>query len=157
MKILIYNETESELEPYLEDLYIRIAKETEKVLSLSDSKDLEVNVTITGNEEIREINRETRGIDSATDVLSFPMFEFEKEGVLPDLSENETILGDIIISLKRAEEQALEYGHSLKRELSFLFTHGLLHILGFDHINDDERIRMENIQRNILDNLLIKR
>lgn len=157
MIIDIYYETELDLELDLTKIYSEIALETEKVLNLKDSDDLEVNVTITGNEEIREINRETRDIDSPTDVLSFPMFEFEKEGMLPEISEGETILGDIIISLDRAKEQALEYGHGIKRELCFLFTHGLLHILGFDHMEDDERLRMEDMQKIILDNLNISR
>lgn len=157
MTIDIYYETEFDLELDLGKLYSEIAFETEKVLNLKESKDLEVNVTITGNEEIREINRETRNIDSPTDVLSFPMFEFEKEGVFLDLFPGETILGDIIISFDRAKEQAEEYGHSIKRELCFLFTHGLLHILGFDHIKEDERLRMEDMQKMILDNLDIRR
>lgn len=157
MIIEIYYETESLPELDLVELYSKIAEESERVLGLSDTLDLEVNVTITGNDEISKINSETRGINSPTDVLSFPMFEFEKEGVLPVHNKNETILGDIIISLEKAMEQAGEYGHSLKRELSFLFTHGLLHILGFDHINDDDRLKMEEIQRSILDNLLIRR
>ena len=128
--------------------------------------DAEVSVVITDNAGIREINREYRGIDAATDVLSFPMAEypapadfsaFQDDPDLFDPDTGELILGDIMISLERAETQAEEYGHSLKREIAFLTAHSMLHLMGYDHIHDDERIRMEERQEEILSNLGIRR
>ncbi len=90
--------------------------------------DCEVSITFTDNESIRELNREYRDIDRATDVLSFPM---DDEG-------DNVVLGDIVISLERAKEQAEEYGHSLEREISFLCVHSTLHLLGYDHETSEE-------------------
>jgi len=87
-----------------------------------------VSITFTDNESIRELNREYRDIDRATDVLSFPM---DDEG-------DDVVLGDIVISLERAKEQAIEYGHSLEREISFLCVHSTLHLLGYDHETGEE-------------------
>lgn len=96
----------------------------------------EISLSVTDDEGIRALNREQRGIDKATDVLSFPMLETE-DGVLivedADITEGRIFLGDIVISLPRAEAQAVAYGHSLDRELGFLTVHSLLHLLGYDH------------------------
>ena len=110
----------------------------------------EVNLTICDNEYIREINREYRDIDRETDVLSFPMMDF-------DTPETTVMLGDIIISYEKAVSQAEEYGHSLKRELCFLCCHSALHLLGYDHETEDERNEMEQKQKEILERLNIKR
>lgn len=110
----------------------------------------EVNLTICDNNYIQELNREHRGIDAPTDVLSFPFLDFDT----PDVT---TLLGDIVISIVKAKEQAEAYGHSLKRELCFLAAHSALHLIGYDHENDSEREVMENRQREILDNLGITR
>ena len=110
----------------------------------------EVNLTICGNETIRQINKEQRGIDAPTDVLSFPFYDFDTPGIT-------TLLGDIVISIDKAKEQAEAYGHSLKRELCFLAAHAALHLLGYDHEDDNEREIMEEKQRNILNGLGIKR
>ncbi len=121
----------------------------------------EVDVTIVNNDEIQVLNREQRGIDRPTDVLSFPMVDFEIPGDLSLAEENpemyfnpdsgELLLGDIIISLERAEQQAEEYGHSIKREIAFLTAHSMLHLFGYDHMTDDERIEMERMQEEILE------
>lgn len=109
----------------------------------------DVSVLITDNEGIRELNRDFRNIDSATDVLSFPAGEeFESETAM---------LGDIAISLPRAEEQAEEYGHSLERELAFLTTHGMLHLLGYDHMNAEDETEMRRLQTKILTEMEIMR
>ncbi len=96
----------------------------------------EVSFSITDNAGIRQLNHEQRGIDRETDVLSFPMLETE-DGVLivadEDVIEDSVFLGDIVISLPKAEEQAIAYGHSLERELGFLTVHAMLHLLGYDH------------------------
>lgn len=110
----------------------------------------EINVTICNDNEIREINKEHRGIDRPTDVLSFPFLDFETPEVM-------TLLGDIIISRDTAYRQAEEYGHSPKREFCFLAAHSALHLLGYDHETDSEREEMESKQREILDELGIKR
>lgn len=95
-----------------------------------------VSVTFTDNEGIREINKEFRGIDRPTDVLSFPMYDFS-EGELPERGMD-CELGDIVLSLERAHEQAHEFGHSFERECAFLTVHSVLHLLGYDHVNSEE-------------------
>lgn len=121
----------------------------------------EVNVLLTDNEAIREINRDYREIDAPTDVLSFPMVDFERESDFDHVEEHvedyfnpetgELILGDIIISVEKVIEQAEKYGHSQERELAFLIAHSMLHLCGYDHMDDDEREVMEGKQREILE------
>lgn len=127
----------------------------------------EVNVLLTDNEVIHEINREHRGIDAPTDVLSFPMVDYQKPAdfdPLEDASEDyfnfetgELVLGDIVISLEKVMEQAQNYGHSPRRELAFLVAHSMLHLFGYDHMEEEERTVMEDRQRRILDELGIRR
>ena len=124
--------------------------------------DAELSVTIVDNEEIREINNEHRGIDKATDVLSFPMLEFDEDGNAIeceyDFSDDTVILGDIVISAERAKEQAEELGHSFIREMAFLTVHSMLHLLGYDHLDDPEgEAEMIRKQKDILDGLGITR
>ena len=114
------------------------------------SHKFEVNLTLCDNDTIHEINKEQRGIDAPTDVLSFPFYDFDS----PDIT---TLLGDIIISIDKAKAQAEAYGHSLKRELCFLAAHSALHLLGYDHEDEKEREAMEDKQRAILEGLGIKR
>jgi probable rRNA maturation factor len=121
----------------------------------------EVSVILTDNEAIQEINREQRGIDSPTDVLSFPLVDYERpsdfdhvEDAVEDYFNPETgelMLGDIVISVDKVEEQAQKYGHSQKRELAFLVAHSMLHLCGYDHMEDEERLEMEQRQREILE------
>ena len=120
----------------------------------------EVSVTIVDDEEIRRINNEYRGIDKSTDVLSFPFNEFKSPGNFDDIEESvdafnpesgELLLGDIILSTEHIIEQAREYGHSETRELAFLVVHSMLHLMGYDHMIDDERKDMEDRQRKILE------
>lgn len=124
--------------------------------------DAQVCVTICDNEQIREINLEQREIDSATDVLSFPMLDFDEDGRVIvteyDMDDGYVILGDIVISMERAGEQAEEFGHSLKREVAFLTVHSMLHLLGYDHVTneEDERV-MFGKQEEILNLLGITR
>ncbi|MBP3039672.1 rRNA maturation RNase YbeY [Bacillaceae bacterium Marseille-Q3522] len=113
--------------------------------------DCELSVTFVTNQQIREINKEYRGQDKATDVLSFALEELgegEMALVAPDLPR---VLGDIIISVEKAEEQAGEYGHSVARELGFLAVHGFLHLLGYDHMNEKDEKVMFKRQKEILD------
>ena len=126
----------------------------------------EVNLLLTENEEIHEMNLQFRGIDRATDVLSFPMNDFPEPGDFSDIEDcidsfnpetGELLLGDIVISKEKVISQAEEYGHSILREYAFLITHSMLHLIGYDHINDDERTVMEQKQNEILDQLGIVR
>ena len=120
----------------------------------------EVNVLLTDDQEIHRINQEFRGIDRATDVLSFPMGDYETpsdferlEEVAEDyfnLETGELLLGDIVISVDKVEEQAEKYGHSQARELAFLTAHSMLHLCGYDHMEEDERLVMEKKQEEIL-------
>ena len=129
--------------------------------------EFEVNVTFTDNEGIRQINRDFRGLDMPTDVLSFPMVSYERPGDFSGLEQDsasnfhpetgELLLGDIVISLERAREQAQEYGHSLQREICFLAAHSMLHLFGYDHMEEQERIVMEQKQEKVLQSLGITR
>ncbi len=125
--------------------------------------DAEVSICFTDNEEIRQINYEQRGIDKATDVLSFPMLELipgEEYQVGPEDLDPETgrvYLGDIVISSERAEEQAKEYGHSIERETAFLAIHSLLHLLGYDHMEEEERQVMRKHEEAVLTALSLTR
>ena len=137
---------------------IRTALQTEGVLT-----PCEINVLITNDAGIREINRTLRQIDSATDVLSFPMFPMEA-GVLPeswdDYKDPETglvPLGDMTISLERAKAQAEEYGHSVRRELGYLTIHSILHLLGYDHEDPEDKRFMRREEEKILAELLLPR
>lgn len=120
-------------------------------------RNLNVYVTLTNNEIIREINAEHRNIDKATDVLSFPMFERNEIDSLREEEGQEDILGDIIVSIEKVREQALEYGHSFERELAYLVTHGMLHLLGYDHMIEEEKVVMRKREEEILEKLNITR
>ena len=127
----------------------------------------EVNLTLVDNEQIHRINKEYRQIDRPTDVLSFPLLSYETAGDFSGLEEEayenfnpdtgEILLGDIVISVEKVMEQAMSYGHSQKREYAFLILHSVLHLLGYDHMTDEERIVMEAKQNQILDDLKIYR
>ena len=149
MTICFENETDQKLDFDYETILEKVicqAADQEKC-----PYEFEVNVTFTDNDSIREINREFRELDVPTDVLSFPMAEYFH----PETGE--LILGDIVISVERAKMQAEEYGHSLKREICFLTAHSMLHLFGYDHMEDEERIEMERRQEQILQDLGIIR
>jgi len=107
----------------------------------------EISVMFCDDKTIHELNKEWRGVDAATDVLSFPLLE---DGDWQELPETEVLLGDIVISLERAAEQAIRYGHSQEREVLYLFTHGILHLLGFDHLDEDERQQMRRREEELM-------
>ena len=114
----------------------------------------------TDNEGIRVLNAQHRGIDRATDVLSFPMLEYDDDGEMfddPGDIEDELCLGDIVISLERAAEQAEEYGHSFEREVGFLTVHSMLHLLGYDHMTEEEEKEMFGFQKEILTKMGLER
>lgn len=124
---------------------------------------LEMSLSIVSPEQIQELNKSFREVDKVTDVLSFPTCDNPTRGAITVVCEDvnpETDLvniGDIVICLERAKEQAKEYGHSLKRELAFLSLHGLLHLLGYDHVEEDDEKQMIALQKEILDQAGITR
>ena len=128
--------------------------------------DVEVNLLLTMNQEIHQMNMDFRQIDRPTDVLSFPMVDYEEAGNFDFLEEadeyfhpesGELMLGDIVISKEKVIAQAEEYGHSIEREYAFLIAHSMLHLFGYDHMEEEERIEMEAKQKDILENLNILR
>lgn len=143
--INIFNETKMIIDFDILDL-INYALNKEKI------DNVEFNVILVDNKKIKELNKEYRNIDDHTDVISFALEDYDKS-----LFDGLRILGDIYISLDKAKEQSLEYNHSFKRELSFLVIHGLLHLLGYDHINKDMEDNMFKKQEEILNGYGIKR
>lgn len=128
----------------------------------------QISLLFVNNEEIREVNLETRNIDRATDVLSFPMLDYEKGKVYKDMyidfkfdetfkDGEELVLGDMVLSLERALEQSKEYCHSYEREVCYLVVHSILHLLGYDHMEDDEKRVMRKREEEILNKLEIRR
>ena len=134
-----------------EKQFIEIIKTTLDYLKIED--DIEMSCILVDDEDIYQINKEYRHIDQSTDVISFALEDNEQfyiEGMPRSI-------GDIFISVDHARIQAQEYGHSLKREMCFLFTHGLLHLLGYDHMNEDDEKEMFSLQKEILNHLHIER
>lgn len=158
MTVNIEYEAEKELKIPYEEIIRKVINEA---LDYADCPyEAELNVILTDNESIHQINLETREIDRPTDVLSFPTLEYEVPGDFSIISEEdsydfnpdtgELMLGDIVISVEKVEEQAEAYGHSEERELGFLIAHSMLHLFGYDHMEDEERIVMEKKQEEIL-------
>ena len=130
--------------------------------------DYQISLLFVDNEEIKEINNETRNIDRETDVLSFPMLDFEEGKVYKDMyigyefdetfkDGDELILGDMVLSLEKALGQSEEYGHSYEREVSYLVVHSILHLLGYDHMIEEEKVIMRKREEEILNKLDIRR
>ena len=153
MNVMISNFPE-ELE-FPTDIEENVRAAAEKVGELYGVENGEVSVTLTNNEYIHTLNKQYRGIDRPTDVLSFARNESEEPDVEdgPDVN----VLGDLVISVERAKEQAADYGHSVKREIAFLTVHGMLHLLGYDHMEEEDRIEMEAEQRFVMEKLGIPR
>lgn len=147
MEITFINKTNQDMHAY-ESFYHSIAKNVEKVLKLE--KDLEISVTFVRSRTIHRINQEYRNIDRPTDVISFAIRD-NLEDFIPDENKD---LGDIFININYAKKQAKEYQHSERRELGFLFTHGLLHCLGYDHMNPKDEKVMFALQDQILDPII---
>ena len=164
MTAFIENEAEFDFDFDKEELFRDIIE----VVTEEEGCPYEVSVSllITDNAAIRELNRENRGIDRETDVLSFPMLTFTAPSCFDDMEEDqdnfdpdtgELLLGDIVLSGEKVIEQAESYGHSKKREYAFLIVHSLLHLMGYDHMEDEERALMESRQRCIMERLSISR
>lgn len=144
------NEVENFENNYEQD-FTAIIEQALKTLGIED--DVEVSCVLVDDERIHEINREYRHIDRSTDVISFAM-EDNDQFYVEGMSRT---LGDIFISVDHAKKQAEEYGHSLRREMCFLFTHGILHLLGYDHMTDEQEKEMFGLQDQILGALSIER
>lgn len=165
MTFYVENETSVTLPFSAEEIVKLVA---EKVLDTENCPyEAQINVLLTDNEGIHTFNKEYRGIDRETDVLSFPNLDFEKEGefIISEEQEadyfdpdtGELILGDIIISLDKVQEQSESYGHSLQREFAFLVAHSMLHLCGYDHMEEAEAAVMEQKQEAVLGALNITR
>ena len=155
------NITEEEIEG-LKKVILHALKEEEVDIPI------EVSLVFVDNEEIREINNDTRNIDRETDVLSFPMLDYEDKKVFKDMYKNynfdvtykdgeEVVLGDIVLSLEKALEQSKEYNHSFQREASYLVVHSILHLLGYDHMVEEDKVVMRRREEEILEKLNITR
>ncbi|MBP2024794.1 rRNA maturation RNase YbeY [Peptoniphilus stercorisuis] len=146
---LLFDDRQSDIE-ITNDIIEIVKKSISEVLKEENLDDnVQVSISFVGDEEIQELNRDFRGVDSSTDVLSFPMDdEFKIE---------ETILGDVIINTKRVVEQAKEFGHSNTRELSYLTVHSILHLLGYDHMEEEDKTVMRAKEKSIMKSLEIYR
>lgn len=145
-----------------EEIISEIKRAVLTIGELYDVENSEVSITLTNDKTIHELNKNYRGIDRPTDVLSFAFRESDEPKINFDSEEVDEInkidvLGDIIISIERAEIQAEDYGHSFKREIIFLTVHGMLHLLGYDHIEENDRLEMEQEQKFIMERLGIDR
>ena len=148
-------ENRQELLPLSYKLKMLVRRAVETTLDYEQYENpIEVSVTFTDNEGIRELNRKFRNIDRPTDVLSFPLFDYTGESEEPPVDEFVGMLGDIVISLEQAKKQAEEFGHSFEREAAFLTVHSMLHLLGYDHeAGGAEEADMRRRQREILDRM----
>ncbi|MGE4284192.1 MAG: rRNA maturation RNase YbeY [Clostridia bacterium] len=164
MEILIENNQELiVIDRNLESL---ISKSIKTVLEFEEfKKDVEVSVTLVNNEQIKEINKQYRAKNSVTDVLSFPMLNFDNNGNVVEeytagdynLDDKLLVLGDIVLSLERAAEQAEEYGHSFEREIGFLTVHSMFHLLGYDHAEESDAQEMRDKEEQVLHELSLTR
>ena len=148
---------EQENENY-EEIIKKVVNKCFEVENLIDSQ-LYISITVTNPENIHKINKEYRNVDKPTDVLSFPMFE--KEEIDKKIKEkdfkHEDILGDIVISIEQVKKQAEEYGHGFEREFAYMIVHGFYHLMGYDHMVEDEKTIMRRKEENILNSLEITR
>ena len=153
---IIYKDIEKKEE--YEEIVKTVLDECFKEEGLENAK-LYITITLTNPENIREINKKYRNIDYATDGLSFPMFTQEelKQKMIKKDYTYEDMLGDIVISIKKVEEQAQEYGHSFRRELSYMIVHGFYHLMGYDHIKEEDKVKMRPKEEKILNTLKIER
>ena len=141
-----------------EEIIKRVIEQCFKEERIENSK-LYISITLTNPEHIHEINKQYRNVDRATDVLSFPMFEKEEldEKIKNNDFEHEDVEGDIVISIEKVEEQAKEYGHSFEREFAYMLVHGFYHLMGYDHIEDNDKVIMRKKEEKVLNKLGITR
>ena len=155
MNLKIYFENEQEKLPLTYKLKMLVREAVKATLDLENYQNTaEVSITFTDNESIHKLNAKYRGVDRPTDVLSFPLFDYEGTSEEPPVDEMMNMLGDIVISLERAAEQAEEFGHSFEREVAFLTAHSMLHLLGYDHELGEEEDREMREKQNIVMDML---
>ncbi len=155
MNLTVYYENEQQAISVTYKLKMLIRRAIEETLAYEQyNNDAEVSVTLTDSEGIRDLNLRFRGIDAPTDVLSFPLFDFEGETDEPPVDEIQNMLGDIVLNLERTQTQAEEFGHSFAREAAFLTVHSMLHLLGYDHeTSEEDEADMRARQREIMDRM----
>ena len=153
MNLRIYFDNQQDKLPLTYRLKMLVREAIEATLDYEQyGNPCEVSVTFVDNAEIRDLNKKFRSIDKATDVLSFPLFDYEGDSEEPPVDEMLGMLGDIVLSLERAAEQANEYGHSFEREVAFLTVHSMLHLLGYDHeTGEEDEADMRRRQSEIMD------
>lgn len=153
---IVYKEVEEKKE--YEEITKKVLSRCFEEEKIQNSK-LYITITFTNPENIRQINKKYRNIDRATDVLSFPMFERDEleQKIKNKDFEYEDVLGDLIISIEKVKEQAEEYGHSFERELSYMLVHGFYHLMGYDHIKEEDKLEMRPKEEKILNDLNILR
>lgn len=151
MKIYINNEQDIPIMENIEEIAIEIAELALEKENMSNR--YEISISFVDNNRIRELNRDFRNIDSITDVLSFPLLD-EDSIVFEDL---EPMLGDIVISVEKAKEQAEEFNHSLEREIVYLIVHSVFHLLGYDHMDENQKNIMRNKEKEIIREIKIFR
>lgn len=141
-----------------EEIIKKVVEQCFKEENMEDSK-LYISITLTTPEHIHEINKQYRNVDRATDVLSFPMFEKEEidNKITKKDFEHEDVLGDIVISIDQVEKQAKEYGHSFEREFAYMLVHGFYHLMGYDHIKEEDKVIMRPKEEKVLEKLGIRR
>lgn len=165
MSLFIENESRVTLDLDIEKL---AQTALDSVIGTTDCPyEVQINLIVTDEEEIQNVNAVQRGIDRVTDVLSFPMMEFTVPGRFPkeeeytddmfDMELGELLLGDVVICAGKVIDQAREYGHSLTREFVFLLVHSFLHLCGYDHIEEEDREKMEKMQRAVMEQIGISR
>lgn len=155
MNLKIDFENDQETVPVTYRLKMLIRAAVEATLDYEQyGNPVEVSVTFTDNEKIRALNQKFRGVDRATDVLSFPLFDYTGEQEEPPVDEFVGMLGDVVISLEQAKKQAEEYGHGFEREAAFLTVHSMLHLLGYDHeTGEEDEADMRRRQSEILERM----
>ncbi len=157
---IVWKDIETKLE--LENIIEKVIQKCFEVEHINPTS-LYICVTLTDPQNIRELNKKYRNIDKETDVLSFPMFEKDElDKLIVKTAEHKSemlqdIMGDIIISIARVEEQAKEYGHSFEREFAYMLVHGFYHLRGYDHMTDDEKLEMREKEETVLSKLNITR
>jgi probable rRNA maturation factor len=149
VEVVINNEQDGIIDGELMDKLTAIVQKTLSIEGFAAEG--EVSLTLTDNAELQLLNKKYRGVDAPTDVLSFPMLEEGEE------KNSYVLLGDVVISVEKAIEQAKEYGHSLQRELAYLTVHGILHLLGYDHLEEKDKSKMRSREEEILSLLEIYR
>ena len=148
------NQSEFETSDF-EKIINKVAEEVLRVHNIT--KNVEISVVFTDDNEIKSINNEFRNINASTDVLSFPQYEYITAGEVSDINDEILVIGDVIISLEHAQMQSVEYNHSINREVGYLAAHSILHLLGYDHMNEDDKKLIRDKEELVMKNIKLTR